>query len=76
MEDVVDRAVDLDRLDHVVVAELEPVVPEVLDVRERRRLEVVDADHAVAAAQERFTEVRSEEPGTAGDDSGGHGRRS
>jgi len=47
VEDVVDGLVDLDVLDHVVVHEGERVVPQVLEVRQRARLEVVDADDAM-----------------------------
>ena len=47
---------------------------DVLDVRQRAGLEVVDADHAVAAAQQLVAQVRAEEPGAAGDQAGGHGR--
>ena len=47
--DEVDGLGDLDVLGDVVVEERERVAPKVLDVRERARDEVVDADHAVAA---------------------------
>ena len=40
---------------------------DVLDVRERARLEVVDADDAVPAPQQLVAQVRAEEPGAAGD---------
>jgi hypothetical protein len=43
----VDGLVDVDPIHHVVVDEREPVVPDVLEVRERARLQVVHADHAV-----------------------------
>ena len=66
--DEVDRLLAGDRLDDVVVHEGEPVVAEVVDVLERRDDEVVDADHAVAALQERLAEVGAEESGAAGDE--------
>jgi hypothetical protein len=40
----------------------------VFDVLEGRDDEVVDADHAVAASQERLAEVGAEEPGASGDE--------
>ena len=72
VEDEVDRLVDLDVLDHVVVDEREVVVADVLDVRERARLEVVHADHAVALLEQVLAEMRAEKAGSAGDDCGGH----
>ncbi len=72
MVDEVDGLVDGDRLDHVVVHERERVVAEVLDVLERRDDEVVHADHAVAALEQRFAEVGAEEAGAAGDEGRGH----
>jgi hypothetical protein len=68
MEDVVDRLVDLDRLDHVVVREREAVVAKVRDVRERARLEVVDADDALPLLEQVLAEMRAEKAGSAGDD--------
>jgi hypothetical protein len=41
---------------------------DVRDVRERARVEVVDADDAVAAREQVVAEVRAEEAGPAGDD--------
>ena len=64
----VDRLLAHDRLDDVVVHEGERVVAQVVDVLERRDDEVVDADHAVAALEERLAEVGAEEPGAAGDE--------
>ena len=52
--DVVHRLVGPDRLDHVVVLEREGVVPQVRDVLERRDDEIVDAEDAVAALEERL----------------------
>ena len=71
--DEVDRLLDLDVERDVVVAEVEGLVAQVLDVRQRARLEVVDADHAVPALQQRLTEVRAEKPGPACHDRGRHG---
>ena len=64
----VDRLVAGDRLDDVVVDELERLVAQVVDVLERRDDEVVDADHAMAALEERLAEVGAEEAGAAGDE--------
>ncbi len=61
-------AVDLDELDDVVVDEHELGHPDVLDVVERARVEVVEADNAVAAREQVFAEVRAEKAGAAGDD--------
>ena len=71
--DVVDGLVDGDRVDHVVIHERERVVAQVLDVLERRDDEVVQADHPVAALEQRFAEVGAEEAGAAGDEGRGHG---
>ena len=72
MEDDVDRLVDLDVLDHVVVHERERVVADVLDVRERARLEVVHADDAIPLREQVLAEVGAEEAGSTGDDCVGH----
>ena len=64
----VDRLVDPDLLDHVVIHERERVVAQVIDVLERRRLEVVDADHPVPAPEQRLAEVGAEEARAAGDE--------
>ena len=64
----VDVLVELHGLDHVVVDERERVVAKVVDVLERRHDEVVDAEHAVAALEERLAEVGAEEAGAAGDE--------
>src|SRR4029453_3347794 len=45
---------------------------DVLEVLERPRLEVVDADDAVVARQKVLAEVRSQESGAAGYETGGH----
>ena len=72
MEDHVDRLVHVYLLNHVVVAEDEIVVTQVLEVLERARLEVVDADDAKPLAEQVFAEVGTEESGSAGDDGSGH----
>ncbi len=73
MVDEVDRLLDEVRLDDVHADVQEALgVADVLDVRERARLEVVDADHAVAAREQLVAQVRSEEAGTAGDQAGAH----
>ena len=61
VEDEVDRLVDRDVLGDVVVQEEELVAAEVLEVLERRRLEVVDADHAVPLREQVVAEMRAEE---------------
>ncbi len=68
VEHDVERLLDRDVLDDVVVQEDEPVVAKVLDVRERARLEVVEAQHAVTALEERLAEVRAEKACAAGDE--------
>ena len=70
--DEVDGLLGGDGFDDVVVHEGERVVSKVLDVLERRDDEVVDADHAVAALEQRFAEVGAEEAGAAGDEGRGH----
>ena len=45
---------------------------DVLDVLQRARLEVVDADDAVPAAQQLVAQMRAEEAGATGDKAGGH----
>ena len=68
--DDVDRLVDVDVLDHVVVDERERVVANVLEVDERARLEVVDADDPVAPLQQVVAEMGAEEAGAARDERG------
>ena len=68
VEDEVERLLDRDVLDDVVVQEDEAVVAQVLDVRERARLEVVEAEHAVTALEQRLAEVRAQEACAAGDE--------
>ena len=68
MVDEVDRLVDV-----VVVRDVEHLEPEsgladVLDVVERAGLEVVHADHAVAALEQEIADVGAEEAGAAGDE--------
>src|SRR5207247_1908797 len=70
--DVVDRLVDLDVIGDVAAAEDEFVVPQVLEILERARLEVVDADHAIPLAEQVLAEMGAEKTGSAGHDSGRH----
>jgi hypothetical protein len=70
--DDVDRLVDLEVLDHVVIEEDEVVVADVLDVPQRARQQVVDADHPVALGEQVVAEVRAQEAGSTGDDSRCH----
>src|SRR5262249_21750411 len=71
VEDEVDGLGELDVLGDVVVQELE-VAPEVLDVHERARDEVVDADHAMPALDKVLAEVRAEEARASRHDRGRH----
>jgi hypothetical protein len=66
--DEVDRLVDEVRLDDVEVLVHEVLGADVLDVGQRAGLEVVDADHAVAALEQLLTEVGPEESRAPGDD--------
>jgi hypothetical protein len=66
--DEVDGLVDLEMLGQVVVAEDEVVAPDVRDVAQRARHEVVHADDAMAARKEGVAEVRPQEPRAARDD--------
>jgi hypothetical protein len=72
VQHAVDRLADLEVLHEIVLHEHEALVAKVLDVRQRPRLEVVDAEHAVTAAEQCFTEVGAEESGPAGDDRRGN----
>jgi hypothetical protein len=66
--DDVDRLVDLEVLDHVVVAEDEVLVADVLDVPQRARQEVVDTDDPVTLCEQVPAEVGAEKTRSAGDD--------
>jgi hypothetical protein len=70
--DEVDRLVDLVVVGDVDGLEAERVASDVAHVGEAAGLEVVDADHAVTARQQVVAQVRTEEPGTARDERGGH----
>ena len=73
MVDEVDRLLDEVRLDDVDAEVHEALgVADVLDVRQRAGLEVVDADHAVPAREQLVAQMRAEEAGAAGDQTGGH----
>ena len=58
----VDGLVARDRRDDVVVDERERLVAQVVDVLQRRHDEVVDADHAVVALEQRLAEVEPRKP--------------
>ena len=66
--DEVDRFVDVGVLCQVERQEPECVPAQMLDVRERPRLEVVDADDAVLPGEQLLAEMGAEEPGAARDD--------
>src|SRR5205807_448630 len=70
--DEVDPLVDEVRLDDVDVPMLEHAVADVLDVGEGSGLERVDADHAVAASQQLFAQMRPEESGASSDQARWH----
>jgi hypothetical protein len=70
--DGVDRLLDLEVVDHVVVDEDEVVRADVLDVPQRARLQVVDAHHPIALREQVVAEVRAEETRSAGDERRGH----
>jgi hypothetical protein len=72
VEDDVDGLVDPDVLDDVVVEEDEVAGADVLEVRERARIEVVDADHAVVAREQVLAEVTAEESRAPGHDRSRH----
>ena len=72
MVDEVDRLVHEERLDDVVVQVHEIRRPDVLDVGEGARLEVVHADHAVTATEQFVAQVRPEESRATSDEAGGH----
>src|ERR671921_2290769 len=72
--DEVDVLVDEVRRDDVALPEDELGHADVLDVVQRPRLEVVDADDAVATAQELVAQMRPQEPGATGHEAGGHER--
>ena len=74
VEDEADRALDRDRLHHVVVDELEIVAPQVLDVLERGGLEIVHADHVVPLREQVLTQMGAEKAGSPRDDRSGHSR--
>ena len=70
--DEVDVLGNVDLLDDVDVAEVEGVVADVLDVLQRPRLQVVDADHPMALAKQVLAQMGAEEPGASGDYAGAH----
>ena len=73
VEDEVDALIDEEGRGDVVVDEEELVaVVQMFDVLQRPRVEVVDADDAVALLQEVVAEMRPEEAGPAGNDRSAH----
>ena len=68
VQDEVHGSVDVDVAGDVVADEFEVAAAEVGEVGEVAREQVVDADDGMAAIEERFAEVRSDESGGAGDD--------
>src|SRR3954447_29900 len=70
--DEVNRLLDEEGLRDVLVQEDEVLTAEVLDVRERPGLEVVDTDHAVAAGEERIAQMGAEKAAATGYQTGGH----
>src|SRR5205085_3609709 len=71
----VDGAVDGDPVHHVVFDELElTVLEQVFDVVAMTRREIVDGDHVPSAPDQRAAEMRTDEPGTPGDDGAPHQR--
>ena len=59
--DEVDGPVDPHEFGQIVVDELELGLADVLDVLERPRIEVVDADHAVSLLEQELAQMRTEE---------------
>jgi len=70
--DEIDRLYDVGMRRDVVVAELEALTTEMLDVLQRTGIEVVDADHAEIARDQMVAEVRAEESRASGDNGGRH----
>ena len=71
--DEVDRLVDEERLDDVLVEQDEIGRADVLDVEEGAGLDVVDADHPMSASEELIAEVRAQKTGPTRNQAGGHG---
>ena len=72
MVDEVERLVHADLVADVVVHEPELVVAEMLDVRERPGLEVVETENAMALLEKHLAEVGAEEAGATGDEGRWH----
>src|SRR5204863_3175529 len=68
MQDVVDGTVDVDVVGDVVLDEREVPVRQVRYVGRIAGQQVVDSNDRVVAIEECLCEVRSDEPGGAGDD--------
>jgi hypothetical protein len=72
VEDEIHRLLQEQGLRQIVGHEHERVVPDVLDVPERARIEVVDAQHAVPAREQEVAQMAPEEAGAAGNDRSRH----
>jgi hypothetical protein len=70
--DEVHRPVDLVVRGDVGLHPLKLGTAQVLDVLERARFEVVDADHAIAALEEEFAQMGAEKAGATRDQTGSH----
>jgi hypothetical protein len=68
VKDEIDRSLDVDVVRDVVLDEREVAIREMRDVCRVAREQVVDADDAAAAIEERFGEMRSDESGRTGND--------
>jgi hypothetical protein len=68
MEHRVHRAIHIDVLRHIVANEFEVARAQMGDIGHVAGDQVVDADHRVAAIEQRFGQMRADESGGAGDD--------
>ena len=69
VQHIIHGAVDLQRMRDVVADELEAVVfPQRLDVLQSAGDEVIHADDFIAALEETFAQMGTDEAGAAGDD--------
>jgi hypothetical protein len=78
VEDVIEVAVDVNIVGHVVLHEPEPILSqlkEMLDVFRISGHEVVHADDLMALFDETIAEMRSEKAGSAGDECAWHRTR-
>ena len=72
VEEQVEVALEVDVVGHVVLHEHEVAGDEVLDVRDVAGEEVVHPHHGVALVEQVLGEMRTEEPGGAGDEGPRH----